>query len=177
MTGHVSCEMTGERFPKALILQKFTKRLCQITLQNLRCLGNFIYQFRTAINQRDDILKCGPAAQHDCGKGSDALADHIPGTVSASTSGASFVEVTHVAANKGAAVEALCGRLGVEQAATAAFGDHTNDLEMLRWVGRGYVMANAHPRAFDASPLRAPHHAEHGVAQIIAELAGVAFPG
>ncbi len=107
----------------------------------------------------------------------DALVDHIPATVSASTSGASFIEVTHSSANKGAAVEALCRRLGVDQAATAAFGDHTNDLEMLRWVGRGYVMANAHPRAFDASPLRAPHHAEHGVAQIIAELAGVAYPG
>ncbi len=107
----------------------------------------------------------------------DELADHIPATISASTSGASFVEVTHAAANKGAAVEALCARLGVDRSATAAFGDHTNDLEMLRWVGRGYVMANAHPRAFDASPLRAPHHAEHGVARVIAELAGVDFPG
>ena len=33
-----------------------------------------------------------------------------------------------------------------------AFGDGQNDIEMLSWVGKGYVMANADPRLKEACP-------------------------
>ncbi len=33
-----------------------------------------------------------------------------------------------------------------------AFGDGQNDVEMLSWVGKGYVMANADPRLKEACP-------------------------
>ncbi len=102
----------------------------------------------------------------------DRIAPLLPEGVNVSTSGASFVEVTAMEADKGPALERLCARLGVEREHTVAFGDHSNDLNMLSWVGRGYVMANGHDRALAVSPHRAPHHAEDGVAQILAELFG-----
>ena len=74
----------------------------------------------------------------------DALEPHIPFGLSASTSGATFVEITSGEADKGAALARLCARLGVDRSATVAFGDQSNDLGMLRWAGRSFAMDNAH---------------------------------
>lgn len=97
----------------------------------------------------------------------DAMRPHVPEGLSSSTSGAAFAEVTASDANKGAALRSLCDQLGIGRQATIAFGDHSNDLEMLGWVGTGYAMANANPRVLEAADAVAPHHAEDGVAQVL----------
>lgn len=90
--------------------------------------------------------------------------------LSITTSGAGFVELTALEAEKGLALNRLCRRLGLEMANAVAFGDHSNDIGMLAAVGRGYAMANAHPIVHAATTLRAPAHGEDGVAQVIEEL-------
>ncbi len=100
----------------------------------------------------------------------DAMGPLVPETLNASTSGATFVEVTAPGANKGDALADLCAELGVAPAETVAFGDHSNDETMLRWVGRGYAMANADPRILAVADATAPHHANDGVATVIEEL-------
>lgn len=67
-----------------------------------------------------------------------------------------FVEVTfsmnecleimpkHV--NKGTAIVKLLNKMGLKPSEVVAFGDGLNDYEMLQVVGKGYVMANAHPK-------------------------------
>ena len=45
--------------------------------------------------------------------------------------------------SKGAALETLRRRLGVEPMFTVAVGDQRNDLEMLQWAARGVAMGNA----------------------------------
>jgi Cof subfamily protein (haloacid dehalogenase superfamily) len=97
----------------------------------------------------------------------DALSAVVPDDLHLSTSGADFIEVCAPGAEKGLALAELCRTLDIEAADVAAFGDHTNDLGMLSWAGRGYAMANAVERAFAVTQLRAPHHAEHGVGQIV----------
>ncbi|CAD2218900.1 haloacid dehalogenase-like hydrolase/Sucrose-6F-phosphate phosphohydrolase, putative [Angomonas deanei] len=47
--------------------------------------------------------------------------------------------------NKGVAVTEVCGRLGLNVAEVAAFGDGMNDEKMLAVAGHAYVMANANP--------------------------------
>lgn len=94
----------------------------------------------------------------------DTISPLVPDGFSVSTSGATFVELTHAEAEKGRALSTLCSELGIGAAETAAFGDHANDLGMLEWAGRGYVMANGHPRALATSHHRAGHHDEDGVA-------------
>lgn len=91
-------------------------------------------------------------------------------TMVASTSGTDFVEITHASATKGQALAELCVELGIEPENVAAFGDQTNDLDMLQWAGRGYAMANAAPAVKQVASHHAPHHAEDGVAQVIASL-------
>lgn len=97
----------------------------------------------------------------------DALDPYLPSGLSCSTSGAAFVEVTRHDANKGAALAALCAELGIAQQRTIAFGDHSNDLEMLEWVGTGYAMANADDRIHGVADQVAPPHHEDGVAQVL----------
>lgn len=100
----------------------------------------------------------------------DAVRPHLPDELSVSTSGATFVEVTRSDANKGDALAQLCATLGVEAHAAVAFGDHSNDLPMLSWVGRSYAMANADPRVLDIADHTAPPHHEDGVAQVLETL-------
>lgn len=100
----------------------------------------------------------------------DAMADHVPSGLSASTSGASFVEITASDANKGAALRLLCDALGVDRTETMAFGDHSNDVAMLHWAGTGYAMANGAARILEIADAVAPPNHEHGVAQVLTSL-------
>ena len=99
-----------------------------------------------------------------------AVQPHVPEGVSVSTSGAQFVEITAIDATKAEALRQLCQQLGVDRAHTVAFGDHDNDLAMLRWAGTGVAMANAADHVRRDADAVAPHHADHGVAQVIEQL-------
>jgi len=69
--------------------------------------------------------------------------------------------------NKGAAAQWLCDRLGIAAAEAAAFGDATNDVELLRFAGRAVAMGNATPDALAESDEVAPRNTEDGVAQVL----------
>lgn len=100
----------------------------------------------------------------------DKLAATLGTGLSVSSSGFAFIEITADGAEKGSALARLCNDLGVAQADTVAFGDQRNDLGMISWAGKGYAMANAHPELLALTDLRAPHHAEDGVAQVVEQL-------
>jgi hydroxymethylpyrimidine pyrophosphatase-like HAD family hydrolase len=54
-----------------------------------------------------------------------------------------WLDITPEGVSKGAALEGVRRRLGVEPGHTVAVGDQRNDLEMLRWAARGVAMGNA----------------------------------
>ncbi len=91
----------------------------------------------------------------------------LPEALEVSSSGAAFIEITAPGVDKGAALARLTESMGIAPSEVVAFGDQHNDLAMLTWAGRGYAMANAHPSVFEVTSLRAPHHDEHGVAQVL----------
>lgn len=59
------------------------------------------------------------------------------------SSGEDFVEVMAAGGDKGTALRALAGRLGIPPAETLALGDGENDIPMLQAAGLGIAMANA----------------------------------
>lgn len=63
--------------------------------------------------------------------------------IAVSSSVPSNIELNIAAANKGAALAALCSALGISPGETLAFGDGTNDLSMIRAAGLGVAMGNA----------------------------------
>jgi len=54
-----------------------------------------------------------------------------------------WLDINPEGVSKGAALEAIRRRMGVEPMHTVAVGDQRNDLEMLRWAARGVAMGNA----------------------------------
>ena len=79
------------------------------------------------------------------------------------------IEIMSHDAGKGAAVRWLAGQIGASREQTMAFGDNTNDLQMLSAVGWPVAMGNAVDELKAAARVIAPHCAEDGVARTIAK--------
>lgn len=78
-----------------------------------------------------------------------------------------WADVTGAGIDKGAALRRLQSELGIGPAQTAAFGDHLNDVGMLRAAGMSFAMANARPDALAAARFRAPANTEAGVVRVL----------
>ncbi len=97
------------------------------------------------------------------------LPEAVPALISSSA--AIFLEVTAPGVHKGAMLERFCTHHGIAAAEVVAFGDHMNDLQMLRWAGRGIGMRGGHAAllAQVAEVTDLPHH-EDGAALAIDKL-------
>lgn len=82
----------------------------------------------------------------------------------------SLLELSALGVNKGTALARLAADWGIEQHEVVAFGDMPNDVEMLRWAGRGYAVGNAHAHALEAADEHAPSIYDDGVALVIERL-------
>lgn len=85
----------------------------------------------------------------------------------ATLSGAPFVEVMAEGVTKATGLALLCAELGIDRTEVLAFGDALNDVEMLRWAGRGIAMANAEPEAVAAADEVTTSNAVDGVAVVL----------
>ena len=72
--------------------------------------------------------------------------------------------------SKASTLAELCARRGIAPADVVAFGDMPNDLPMLRWAGRSYAVANAHPDVLAAVDATTASNDDDGVARVIEEL-------
>ncbi len=81
-----------------------------------------------------------------------------------STSVSNNIEVNSRAAGKGNGLAALCRALGIDTAQCAAFGDSSNDDDMLRAAGLGIAMANALDSTKRAADVMTLSNDEAGVA-------------
>ncbi|MCS3843245.1 HAD family hydrolase [Microbacterium sp. AK031] len=90
----------------------------------------------------------------------------------ATLSGAPFVEVMAAGVTKATGLARLCEHLEVERADVVAFGDALNDVEMLRWAGRGVAMAGADRLVLDAADEVAASNDQDGVAQVLERMLG-----
>lgn len=77
------------------------------------------------------------------------------------------LEINAAQVNKGSALAVLCKELRMTPDRIMAFGDADNDLEMLRFVGHSYAMANAEPKVKAAAKFRTARYNEDGVALAI----------
>jgi hypothetical protein len=88
-----------------------------------------------------------------------------------------LVEVSGPGVTKATMLQRWCGRIGIDRADVAAFGDMPNDGEMLSWAGQPHVVANAHPLLLAQGYPTVPANSESGVGQAIGRWARVARPG
>jgi Cof subfamily protein (haloacid dehalogenase superfamily) len=71
---------------------------------------------------------------------------------------------------KATTLAAWCAARSITADEVLAFGDMPNDLPMLRWAGRSYAVANAHPDVLAAARGVTGTNDEDGVAAIVEEL-------
>jgi hydroxymethylpyrimidine pyrophosphatase-like HAD family hydrolase len=81
------------------------------------------------------------------------------------------VEISAAGVSKAAALEELCGELGVGADEVVAFGDYPNDLPMLEWAGHAVAVANAHPDVLRVADEVTASNADDGVAVVLERLA------
>jgi len=75
-----------------------------------------------------------------------------------------WLDLTPVGVSKASGLDRVAAELGVSAADVLAIGDGRNDLEMLRWAGRGVAMGQAVQEVRDAADAVAPTVYEHGAA-------------
>lgn len=78
-----------------------------------------------------------------------------------------LVEVSPRGVTKATGLAEVARRYGVPATDVVAFGDMPNDLEMLRWVGHGVAMGNAHPALLDVADEVTATNAEDGLALVL----------
>lgn len=84
--------------------------------------------------------------------------------------GSGLVELSAAGVTKAGALADFCTSHGVSAVDVIAFGDMPNDVPMLRWAGRSWAVANAHPEARAAATACTGHHDDDGVAQVLEQL-------
>lgn len=94
----------------------------------------------------------------------------LPGVHLSHSGGEGLLEITAADVSKSTALAAWCAARGIDPAAVAAFGDMPNDVPMLRWAGRSFAVAGAHPEAVEAATDRCGSNDDDGVARAIETL-------
>lgn len=92
------------------------------------------------------------------------------GRIYQATSWGAFVEIVHPSVNKAQALCRLAEFYGISREDVMAFGDGSNDREMIEWAGVGVAMGNAKEGLRDAADVVAPPNTEDGAAAVIEEL-------
>ncbi|WP_347563099.1 HAD hydrolase family protein [Pseudoflavonifractor sp. BSD2780061688st1 E11] len=88
------------------------------------------------------------------------------------TSGHGSIDLILPDFHKAAGIHRLAQRWGIMPEQCMAFGDGGNDLEMLKYCGYSYAMANAMPEAKKAAKAVCPSNEEDGVLVTLDEYFG-----
>ena len=100
----------------------------------------------------------------------ERIAAQVP-EVAVTSSWANNIEIIPTGADKGTALTALAGSLGIPLAQVMAIGDNGNDVPMLDVAGCAVAVGNATPAAKQTARWIAPANVENGVAAAIRALA------
>lgn len=89
-----------------------------------------------------------------------------------SNSGGSMIEISALGVSKASTLALIAEERDIDPRDVVAFGDMPNDLAMLSWAGRGYVVANGHSTLLSAGFTLVPANGEDGVGQTVLQLLG-----
>ncbi|SFW36364.1 HAD family hydrolase [Cellulophaga fucicola] len=95
---------------------------------------------------------------------------HLESTLKVKVSGENWLDLSHVNAHKGYALQKLQDIFNISAAETMVFGDFNNDLEMLALADFSFAMANAHPNVTKAANYTTKSNDEYGVETILDQL-------
>lgn len=95
---------------------------------------------------------------------------HLEDALKVKVSGQHWVDLSHLNAHKGFAINTLQARLGIRPEETLVFGDYKNDLEMLQAAGFSFAMENAHPEVTRIARYVTDNNDNYGVENILEQV-------
>ncbi|MCW2524106.1 MAG: Cof-type family hydrolase [Frankiales bacterium] len=125
-----------------------------------------------ALLAKPAVKLLGKARDLDPDEFMDQVEELVGQQVTVTRSGHSaLVEISAVGVTKASGLAKLAESHGVDRSQVVAVGDMPNDIPMLRWAGRSYAVANAHPAAAAAADVVLERsNDEDAVANLIHEL-------
>ena len=107
---------------------------------------------------------------HDIGGWLEEARSAFAGRLFVTRSLPHYVEIGGLEGTKSKALEFLCERWGIEQDRVLAFGDADNDIDMLRYAGRGVAVGGMTGEVREAADEVVPGVDEDGVARYVDKL-------
>lgn len=95
---------------------------------------------------------------------------HLENDMKIKVSGQNWLDISHINANKGFALEQLQQSLGITKGETMVFGDYNNDLEMLALADFSFAMENAHSNVKEIANYATKSNDEQGVEIVLEQL-------
>ncbi|MEM9077953.1 MAG: HAD family hydrolase [Bacteroidota bacterium] len=95
---------------------------------------------------------------------------HLSEQVKVKVSGPNWVDLNHIEAHKGNALQKVMKIYGIQSDEILVFGDYNNDLEMLSLAKYSFAMANAHPNVKVVANFETASNNEFGVEKILEKL-------
>lgn len=114
-----------------------------------------------------DVFKISPKVEN--AEAVHAIVSHYPAVDVMRFTGEDWYQIKSRKAGKHYAVLEVCKQLGIPMAEVVAFGDDTNDIEMLRVCGMGVAVANAISEAKSVANFVCGSNEEDGVARWLEE--------
>ncbi len=100
-------------------------------------------------------------------KWSNTIREKFPEQLHLTSSKPYFLELMHPEVNKGSTLLSFAAGMGIKPEEVMAIGDGLNDLEMIRSVGLGVAVANAHEEVKAVAKVITTSNEEDGVAEAI----------
>ncbi len=95
---------------------------------------------------------------------------HLEDQVKVKVSGQNWVDLNHIEAHKGNALQKVMNTYDIQPDELLVFGDYNNDLEMLSLAKYSFAMENAHPNVKKVANFETSSNNEFGVEKIIEKL-------
>lgn len=132
--------------------------------------------YTSNIHYVDDLTKIGDICKITigCFEGAEEFAEpyfeHFKKDIEVQVSGFYWLDFMQKNVNKGLGVRDIQRKFKIKPEETVVFGDHLNDLEMLKEAQFSFAMANAHPTAKECARFIAPSNVDNGVVVVLKKL-------
>lgn len=98
------------------------------------------------------------------------IRENTPTPITMILSEEKFLELTGPDVSKGKALRRVAEMLQIDREHIVAIGDSMNDIEMIRWAGKGIAVANAEAAVRQAADLVVASNADHGICACIQDV-------
>lgn len=139
----------------------------------LKLLKEYYTKFEVVENQLqvlDEVLKIAIYHFESSEKFIYPAVKELEKDLKVKVSGTNWVDISHLNAHKGYALEKVMHKYGISSNELLVFGDYNNDVEMLQLSDYSFAMANAHPYVKEISKYETTSNDEFGVENILEQV-------